>query len=85
MNPTIEKPEDGFDIVHPKHGLARCRRDQLDEFRGCGWKPAGEASEAEVKAAKDAHAKGNDAAKAAQAAAKKARADEAAKAAAKKK
>lgn len=53
----IEKPEDSIAITHPKHGNATCRRDQLDEFRGEGWKPAAEASDAEAKAAAEAHAK----------------------------
>ena len=56
MDPT-QKPEDGLDIIHPEHGQARCRRDQLEEFRGCGWKPASEANDAETKAAKAAAAK----------------------------
>lgn len=88
MNPTIEKPDDALAIVHPKLGNATCRRDQLAEFQELGWKPKAEASEAEVKAADEAHGRGKQPAAAGRKAALVARderAEEAAAEAAKKK
>lgn len=80
----IEKPDDSIAIIHPKHGHATCRRDQLDEFKGEGWKPADGASEAEVKAASEAHTKGTAEGKKTRALVEKARADARAEAEAKK-